>query len=99
MTVMPLDFVDGRQQMSGRHLVLRLDDGSLIGNSKWLQGTSNGAVILSPDQAYKLGRVKEADVLRLHNILDQLSASVPSAAPMRSLSAGHKRKSYNAVEV
>lgn len=101
MTVMPADFVDGGLQMSGRHFVLRLDDGSLIGDGKWLQGKSNGAVLLTPGQAFELGRVKETDVLRLHNILDQL-ASQPSVAPMRSLSAGkfgQKRKSYDALEV
>lgn len=102
MTVMPPDLVDGGHQMSGRHFVLRLDDGSLIGDGKWLQGKCNGAVLLTPRQAFELGRVKETDVLRLQSILDQLSASLPSAAPMRSLSTGHlgqKRKSYDAVEV
>lgn len=97
MTVMPPELADGGLQMSGRHFFLRLDDGSLIGDGKWLQGKSNGAVILTPVQAFQLGRVKETDVLRLRSILQRLNVPVPSVAPMRSLStgnAGQKRRAY-----
>ena len=89
--------------MSCRQVWLRLDDGSLIGDSKWLQdGKSNGAVLLTPDQAFQAGRVREADVHRLRNILQKLDAFDPPAAPMRSLStanAAQKRKSVDSFEV
>ncbi len=103
MTVMPPHLVNGGQQMSCRQVVLRLDDGSLIGDSKLLQdGKSSGAVLLTPDQAFEAGRVREADVHRLRTILQQLDAIEPPAAPMRSLStanAGQKRKPHETVEV
>ena len=89
--------------MSCRQVWLRLDDGSLIGDSKWLQdGKSSGAVLLTPDQAFSAGRVREVDVLRLRTILQRLDALDPPAAPMRSLStanAGQKRKSFDNFEV
>ena len=89
--------------MSCRQVWLRLDDGSLIGDSKWLQdGKSGGAVLLTPDQAFQAGRVREADVHRLRNILQKLDAFDPPAAPLRSLStanAAQKRKSVDSFEV
>lgn len=103
MTVMPAHLVNGGQEMSCRQVWLRLDDGSLIGDSKWLQdGKSSGAVLLTPDQAFNAGRVWEADVHRLRTILQKLDAFNPPAAPLRSLStatAGQKRKSVDNVEV
>ena len=100
---MPPDLVNGGQQMSCRQVLLRLDDGSLIGDSKWLQDSkSSGAVLLTPDQAFQAGRVREADVHRLRTILQKLDAFEPPAAPMRSLStasAAQKRKPHETVEV
>ncbi|DBB10681.1 TPA: hypothetical protein ACH3X3_007184 [Trebouxia sp. C0006] len=102
MTVMPPHLVNGGQQMSCRQVVLRLDDGSLIGDSQLLQDCkSTGAVLLTPDQAFNAGRVREADVHRLRTILQKLDAHEPPA-PMRSLStayAGQKRKPHETVEV
>ena len=78
MTVMPPHLANGGQQMSCRQVLLRLDDGSLIGDSKWLQDSkSSGAVLLTPDQAFLAGRVREADVHRLRNILQKLEAYLP----------------------
>lgn len=103
MTVMPPHFVNGGQQMSCRQVVLRLDDGSLVGHSQLLQdGKSSGAVLLTPDQAFNAGRVQEADVHRLRTILQKLDAYEPPAAPVRSLSTanvGQKRKPHETVEV
>lgn len=103
MTVMPPHLVNGGQQMSCRQVMLRLDDGSLIGDSKWLQdGKSSGAVLLTPDQAFEAGRVQEADVHRLRTILQKLDAFEPPVAPMRSISTANvaqKRKPHEAVEV
>lgn len=102
MTVMPPHGVSGEQR-SCRQVLLRLDDGSLIGHGKWLQdGKSNGAVILTPDQAFVAGRVREADVHRLRTILQKLDAFEPPAEPLRSLSTAHaaqKRKPHEVVEV
>lgn len=101
MTVMPPHLVNGGQQMSCRQVVLRLDDGSLIGDSQLLQDCkSTGAVLLTPDQAFNAGRVREADVHRLRTILQKLDAREPPA-PLRSLStayAGQKRKPHETVE-
>ncbi|KAL3142522.1 hypothetical protein ABBQ38_002844 [Trebouxia sp. C0009 RCD-2024] len=102
MTVMPPHLVNGGQQRC-RQVLLRLDDGSLIGDSKWLQDSKgSGAVLLTPDQAFQAGRVREADVHRLRTILQKLVAFEPPAAPLRNLSATHagqKRKPHEAVEV
>ncbi|MCJ1304878.1 hypothetical protein MMC08_007691 [Hypocenomyce scalaris] len=99
---MPPHFVNGGQQMSCRQVVLRLDDGSLVGHSQLLQdGKSSGAVLLTPDQAFNAGRVQEADVHRLRTILQKLDAYEPPAAPVRSLSTanvGQKRKPHETVE-
>lgn len=103
MTVMPPHLVNGGQPQC-RQVLLRLDDGSLIGDSKWLQDSkSSGAVLLTPDQAFQAGRVREADVHRLRTILQKLDAFEPPAAPLRSLSTAHaaqKRKQpHETVEV
>ena len=68
--------------VNARKLSLRLDNGAVLCSTE-----EGKAVLLSLQQAFTTGRLRELDSLRLQKLLLALHTNVPSAPPLRSLSS------------
>ena len=68
--------------VNARKLSLRLDNGAVLCSTE-----EGKAVLLSLQQAFTTGRLRESDSLRLQKLLLALHTNVPSAPPLRSLSS------------
>eukprot|EP00891_Asterochloris_glomerata_P002951 jgi/Astpho2/2951/fgenesh1_pg.00050_%23_182_t len=68
--------------VNARKLSLRLDNGAVLCSTE-----EGKAVLLSLQQAFTNGRLRELDSLRLQKLLLALHTNVPSAPPLRSLSS------------
>lgn len=74
--------------MMPRKLVLRLDDGGLIGSGSLFGLEPARTVHLSAEKAAEIGRASDRDVARLQGLIDKLkqqygSSAVPEPAPVR----------------
>ena len=68
--------------VNARKLSLRLDNGAVLCSTE-----EGKAVLLSLQQAFTTGRLRELDSVRLQKLLLALHTNVPSAPPLRSLSS------------
>lgn len=65
--------------LPGRKLLLRLDDGSLIGDSSVLLNTpEGGAVLLEPSNAARVARAGQAELERLDRLLEVFRNKYPN---------------------
>ena len=63
-----------------RKVLLRLDDGSLIGDRSILLNTAEGgAVLLEPSNAARVARAGQAELERLDRLLDVFRDKYPNA--------------------
>ncbi len=66
------------------NLVLRLDDGSVIGDASRLLGNNTtGPVLLDAQHLFNLGRLGQKDVDRLQGLLTAFEAKVPNINALR----------------
>lgn len=75
-----------------RKIVLRLDDGSLIGDSNSLLGNgASGVVLLDCERACSLGRVSQDDLERLDALVQAYQGKVPDlySLPRASLKSSN----------
>lgn len=82
-----------------KKLVLRLDDGTLIKAGG--EGT-DAATVMKPAEAYGVGSLTEAHLLKAQALLCEVHAKLPEEGPLRSLSMGSKRSvdtGYHHAEV
>lgn len=87
-----------------RRLLLRLDDGSVVGAATKLNapGSAQEFALVSAAHAYGLGRLSATDLSRAQFLLQELHGKVPDAEPLASLSGGSgalKRKTPDTLEV
>ncbi len=63
---------------SGRRIILRLDDGSLIGDGDLLLGNgAQGPVLLDSERAFSLGRLGKRELERLDGLIQTFHERVP----------------------
>ena len=88
-----------------RRVLLKLDSGCLIGSAEKLRVSSadaTAAVLVDADHSFQLGRLAEKDVQRLEDMLLQMHAKIPGAAPLRTNSSAIsslKRKASDLYQV
>lgn len=87
-----------------RKLLLRLDDGSIVGPSLRFRSSANGQefVRLSAPEALNLGRLTQLHLTFAQKLVQELHSKVPDAEPLPSLSGGSgalKRKTPDTLEV
>ena len=74
--------MEAQQSSLASRILLRLDNGSLIGDSARLRSdeASGGTMLLPVDQALSSGRLHEADVSRMEKILSTVYGLAAQAA-------------------
>lgn len=82
---------------AAKKLLLRLDNGSLICDSKRIHSQAhNDAILLSVEKAYKAGLLRELNLSKLEQLVTEISNLLPGSearfATLSGLDSGDKRK-------
>ena len=89
-------------QMSTKYakVTLRLDNGSLIGQSGKLGGDPAGGTVLLPtDKAFSRGLLTVDQARRLELLLREMHSRAPTATPLRSLPAATHKHALDTAQV